>query len=536
MKLNGWILDLYPCPGGMAIWLIGTDRKRHLLIDRSFGPCFYAEGPEPQLGRLAEALKARAAVSCAFTEKICAWDGRPLRVLEISVHQPSVFQACAGFVRRFDSHLRLYNSDLMLAPLYCWEKRVFPLAKVEVEADEARQILALNCDDDEWAVEYELPPLTMMQVRLEGLAQVNPRHGRRGAIEVEVDGEWRVLDDSGEPAAVSFERLLRAYDPDVIVSEWGDAVLFPSLLRQARQSKIRLSLNRGDAPVERNRARSYMSYGRILFKESSTTLLGRLHIDTQNSFIAGQCELDGLWELARTTKLPAQYAARTTTGTGISYMQMELAWRDGVLIPGQKAEPETPKHPDELLAADRGGLVFAPRPGFFENVAELDFVSEYPSIMAKFNISPETINCGCCPDAPRVPALGYRVCQRRRGITSRVVERLIEKRQLYKQRAREDPAQAGKYKLHRDALKWLLVCCFGYTGYKNARFGKIEAHEAINAVAREKLLAAKETAEKQGYEVLHALVDSLYVRKSGATRKRYEDLARQIERAAGLPL
>src|SRR6202043_1514086 len=54
--------------------------------------------------------------------------------------------------------------------------------------------------------------------------------------------------------------------------------------------------------------------------------------------------------------------------------------------------------------------------------------SEYPSIMTRFNISPETINCPCCPDAPRVPELGYRVCRMRRGITSRVVERLIAKR------------------------------------------------------------------------------------------------------------
>jgi DNA polymerase elongation subunit (family B) len=73
------------------------------------------------------------------------------------------------------------------------------------------------------------------------------------------------------------------------------------------------------------------------------------------------------------------------------------------------------------------------------------------------------------------------------------------------------------------------VCCFGYTGYKNARFGKIEAHEAINAVARETLLVAKEIAENNGFTLLHALVDSLYVWKEGATREDFERLAREIE-------
>jgi DNA polymerase elongation subunit (family B) len=297
--------------------------------------------------------------------------------------------------------------------------------------------------------------------------------------------------------------------------------------------------------------------------------------------------MEGLWELVRVTKLPVQYACRTTPGTGISYMQMETAWRDGVLIPAQKAEPESLKHPDELLRADRGGLVFPPRLGFFENVAELDFVSEFPSIMAQFNISPETINCACCPQAPRVPELGYRVCQKHPGITSRVVERLIAKRRKYKELGVRDsglgirdtghevglpifdcrspigpienrqspisnPApnpesltpNPSACKQRRDVLKWLLVCCFGYTGYKNARFGKIEAHEAINALAREKLLVAKEAAEQRGFRVLHALVDSIYVCRGGSrtastpmtSHEDYLRLAQEIEEITGLPL
>ena len=447
------------------LWLVEPDRKRRRLIDRSFTPCFYVHGPELRLTPLAQVLAARAAVRCALTEKTNIWDGGELRVLEVAVHHPTQFAALVRFVHQYDSSLRLYNSDLMLAPMYCWEKGVFPLAKVEVEVGEgsalppsstvadrtqgrreprelsyqnragtrpAPKVRALKSCDDEWATDYELPPLQIMRVRLEGLSNVDPQHGRRGALEVEIDGEWRVLDDSEEPVAVGFERLLRAHDPDMILSEWGDSTLFPALLRQARKLGLTLSLNRDAHAVERRRARSYMSYGRILFKGSTTTLFGRLHVDTQNSFVADQCDLEGLWELTRVTKLPVQYCARTTTGTGISYMQMELAYGDGVLIPEQKAEPESPKHPDELLRADRGGLVFLPRLGFFTNVGELDFISEFPSIMARFNISPETVNCGCCPEAPRIPELGYRICQRRRGINSRVVERLIQKRQEYK--------------------------------------------------------------------------------------------------------
>ena len=224
------------------------------------------------------------------------------------------------------------------------------------------------------------------------------------ALEIEVDGRCWELDETGEPPAIQFAHMLKREDPDVILSEWGDSTILPLLRQQAERLKCSLPLNRDEtAAVQQSRGRSYTSYGRILFKASSITLFGRIHVDKQNSFISEKCDFAGLWELARITKLPIQYAARTTTGTGISYMQMELAHRDGVLIPEQKAEPEDPKSPDELLAADRGGLVFVPKLGFTPNVAELDFVSQFPSIMARFNISPETVNCPCCPDAPRIP-------------------------------------------------------------------------------------------------------------------------------------
>ena len=57
-----------------------------------------------------------------------------LRVLQVSVHHPTLFAPLARFVRRFDSSLALYDSDLMLASMYCWEKNIFPLARVEIEA------------------------------------------------------------------------------------------------------------------------------------------------------------------------------------------------------------------------------------------------------------------------------------------------------------------------------------------------------------------------------------------------------------------
>jgi len=522
----------------MTLWLIDRNQSHYRLTDE-FAPSFYVSGCADRLARLQNAARKQTTdLQTQLTEKTDLWLNANREVLKVSVSCPVDFTGWTRWVHRFDSRLQLYNSDLMVASLYCWEKQLFPLAQIDVEADETGKILALERRDDEWAVDYEMPPLKVMQIRLAGLSRIDPQHGRRAALEIEMDGTCWELDETGEPPAYCFARVLKREDPDVILSEWGDSTILPLLRRQSERLKFTLPLNRDvETDVQQSKPRSFMSYGRILFKASATTLFGRVHVDKQNSFIGGKCDFAGLWELARITKLPVQYAARTTPGTGISYMQMELAYRDGVLIPEQKAEPEDPKQPDELLTADRGGLVFVPKLGFTANVAELDFVSQFPSIMARRNISPETVNCPCCPDASRIPELGYRVCQKRRGITSRVVERLIVRRsELKKLQKAALPDIAERFKLQRESLKWLLVCCFGYTGYKNARFGKIEAHEAINAVARETLLAAKEIAEDHGFSLIHALVDSLYVWRQGATREDFERLAQEIEEATQLPL
>ncbi|MBC7107678.1 MAG: hypothetical protein H5T41_02640 [Methanomassiliicoccales archaeon] len=48
-----------------------------------------------------------------------------------------------------------------------------------------------------------------------------------------------------------------------------------------------------------------------------------------------------------------------------------------------------------------------------------------------------------------------------------------------------------------------MLVTFGYTGYRNTKFGSIEVHERITSVAREILIRVKEIAESMDLEVLH---------------------------------
>src|SRR2546428_12843324 len=76
---------------------------------------------------------------------------------------------------------------------------------------------------------------------------------------------------------------------------------------------------------------------------------------------------------------------------------------------------------------------------------------------------------------------------------------------------------------------------FGYQGYKNARFGRIECHEAINAYARNILVRTMEIAESHGYEVVHGIVDSVWLRPT-ANADPIEKVREHIAGSIGLPI
>jgi DNA polymerase elongation subunit (family B) len=76
----------------------------------------------------------------------------------------------------------------------------------------------------------------------------------------------------------------------------------------------------------------------------------------------------------------------------------------------------------------------------------------------------------------------------------------------------------------------------GYLGFKNARFGKIDAHIATCAYARDALQKASVIAESGGFQVIHGIVDSLWLKKANASDSEYHDVCHKIETNLGLPV
>ena len=114
----------------------------------------------------------------------------------------------------------------------------------------------------------------------------------------------------------------------------------------------------------------------------------------------------------------------------------------------------------------------------------------------------------------------------------------MSKRQQYSEliKTTKDIKKLEIYKQRKAALKWILVTSFGYLGFNNAKFGRIDAHMAVCAFARKLLLNAIHIAEDEGFQILHGIVDSMWIHKDSATENDYDCLRQKIAKETGFSL
>ncbi len=538
--VSGWLFDVYPSTDGMVAWLVDREGRKH-RCSVPFLPSFFLH-LSPQDVKRASALATRCdtRLTVATTTRKELYSDEPWDVLQISVHNPTRFSSVVRSFEQFFPHFAFFDSDLLVPQLFLYETTLFPLAEGDYEIDRYGRLAAWAVNDHHEAMEYRLPPLSTLRLR-SGNNFVPPKYRKHLQLEISYDGEIYSLEqENPRDVLETLNWHLHRCDPDIVLTEYGDSIILPHLTALSARHNIPLLLNRDDqTPYFRTRESSFFQYGKIVHKDGAFELAGRWHLDEQNSFTFGEADLDGVFELARLTQIPVQRQARVSIGTSMSSLQLSWAHSHRYLIPSKKREPEDFKSASTLLMADRGGLIFNPPLGYHEEVAELDFVSMYPTIMVEKNVSPETVNCRCCSNLA-VPELGYTICERREGIVPATLRSVVQKRSHYKRLKRlykgKDDALFRKYDRRQNALKWMLVSCFGYLGYKNARFGRIEAHESVNAFSRDSILTAKEIAERRGFRMLHAIIDCVWLKKPGTSEQEYEELCREIAAQTGIDI
>lgn len=501
-------------------------------------------------------------------------DSQKSEVLRLELSDPTKVTTLARNIEKLGNifgKYRLYNVDLPPAQAYLYEHNLFPLALCDIYYDKNNTLKKIINRDNIWSTDYTVPQFRTAFIKVntknnsnscrsnsnnknksirysDAIKSISISIGndenkgnndniRNGNIEIDPDSEEQILD--------GLEAEISRIDPDFIFTEDGDSFTFPYLIHRAKMNgNKKLSLSRDSmilqSPIKEGT--SYFSYGRIYFKPSTTRLYGRIHFDQSNSFeLSNETGggLSGLYEISRICRMPLHTAARASIGKCLSSLQFYNATRKGVLIPWKPVIAEHFKSMNALLIADRGGLIYEPEVGVHEQVAEFDFESLYPNIMRKYNISAETINCDCCycdyhyltcfncnindnvgiTGSKTDPLLTIRdtdhsyACSKRIGIIPISLRILLEKRLLYKKLkdSIQNHTLKEKYNSRQSTLKWILVTSFGYLGFNNAKFGRIDAHIAVCAYDRQILSHVISTAERQGFRVLHGIVDSVWM-------------------------
>ncbi|MFX1244458.1 MAG: DNA polymerase domain-containing protein [Promethearchaeota archaeon] len=521
--MRGMILDVTPRADHLLLWL--RTEKATVPLEVSYQPRFYLHAPGVRFEDYAPLFESHPLVSAVTPEfHPLQLRGPPRPVIAVTV---SSCTQLARVIREIKAlavpRFRIFNGDLSATQLWYLEQRRFPFEQVEVHTESSgRRVTQIDSCDSRWALDYTLPPLDTVDLRLEG------------------EDLFTATSSKGETLHTTEPSMLQdwvtAQDPDIIFTEHGDAQVFPALIQRAQDAGMvqEFSLNRDQTPHTFHdktlpAGRAVFRYGGpVFYRPHPFILRGRLHLDRSHMTFGN---FEGLVEASRLTAFPPQQMARSSPGTGINMLQMQEALYRGVLVPETKADPEQYKTGIELLNADRGGHVITPRVGIFSDVGELDFLSMYPALMVKYNISPEALFCDCCPeDATIVPELGYWLCRRTTGIVPAFLQPILEKRTFYKQHRHEDPI----YEARQSALKWLLVVSFGYLGFRASRFGRVEAYECVTAFSRRVLLDTKTICERRGFQVLHGIVDCVWLQKSGASVEDYIKVGEAISEATGL--
>lgn len=496
-ETTGWLFDLYPHPErGIILWVLADSGER-LRLRMDFNLTFYAAGNFTRLRAAWVFLKERAQLARVRRTDLFLGE-RDLLAVTVDAASNLFHELHNAF-----PDLDYYDADLPISLRFIAHSGVHLLGRCRLTRDRD-WILTIEPLSSPWALEQEPLPLRILRLSPE----VDPAFREPTQLQVQSErGVYCIPMQPRRALLISLQADLQRLDPDLILTSHGDDWLLPKLMEWSEETGVRLDLNRERAlPMQTRKASTYFTYGQVVHRAAQSHLLGRWHIDRKNALLFSEYDLAGVLEQTRVTGLGVQDVARKSPGAGITALQMIAALRRQVLIPFTKQQAEQTKTLASLIRADKGGLIYQPIVGVHANVAQIDFASMYPSIIVQHNISPETLEHE----------------QAEPGLIPQALKPLLEKRLALKDVLQKMDARDCQYKDLKErtaALKWLLVVCFGYLGYKNARFGRIETHEAVTAISRELLLQAKEIAEDMGFTVLHMYVDSLFVQREGTKEK-----------------
>ena len=239
--ITGWLFDVYPNDTNLTIWILGEDGQRYRLF-QDFSASIYAAGPFPRLRELWKWLKAQPiSVRLTREERKDVFQGL-VTVLAVEVLQPArLYELFRDIVAAFPN-LIYYDADISLSLRYAAAFNVFPLARCRVEVREEK-VISITPLDTPWELEPEPAPLRILSLE----PNCDPAHGEPEAVTISYGHvRFSLPLEKKRPLLICLAAELKRYDPDVILTSWGDTWLMPFLMEACKENGISLPLNRDD--------------------------------------------------------------------------------------------------------------------------------------------------------------------------------------------------------------------------------------------------------------------------------------------------
>lgn len=215
------------------------------------------------------------------------------------------------------------------------------------------------------------------------------------------------------------------------------------------------------------------------------------------------------FEWSRLSYTPLSLMNNITIGRVLTTIESLHARRLKIIIDKSQSRRESWRSLRELMIYDRGGVIYQPRAGLYWCVCQVDFKSLYPNIIVKYNVSGETVNKPICRNTLTPTWTPHRICLDESGVVPVSIRELIGLKDFYDELYKKTGERA--YVERKNAVKWILVASFGYLGYRNSIFGSVVAHEVVTSASREIMKKTRLVVEREGFKVIHAIVDSVFV-------------------------
>lgn len=495
-----------------------------------------------------------------------------------------------------------YEYDINFYKKYLIDKKLSGLTWVEVNGQEVKKTWnvdkVLKISEIKVIKEKKLPKLKFLAFDIEAVGQGGEftiimisfygENFRKVISLREINKDFVKVVRTERELLQEFVKTIKEYDPDVIFTYNGDSFDWGLIDKKAEGYKIKLDLGRDRDKVKFER-RARISAARVhgivhidLFEFVSNILSPQLQTEVLTldavaaellgdrkiemeyeeileawqkkgdfSKLAEYCLKDseltyrlGIYlfqqiaELSRIVGQTPWDVARYTYSQLVEWYLCKKAHEQERVIPNQPKWEEIQER--RARPSYIGGFVKEPIAGLHENIAVLDFRSLYPSIMATFNVSPETLDCECCrQNGYRIEENEHWFCKKIQGFVSEVVKELMEKRIEIKKKMKSLDKGSEEYALlnqEQFAIKTISNAMYGSFAFAGARWYCYECAQFLAAAGRSFIKLTISEAEKKGFEVIYSDTDSVFlkVKEGSISKKALEFLEYMNKRLPGL--